>query len=166
MIINAIRKRRSTRFYKDEPVSDEQIGEIIKAAQFAPTAYNNRAIEYVVVRDQKTKDKLCELAVAKQDFVKEAPVLLVLVSDPDKSDHSNEDLAIAYAYISLQAVELGLGTVWKNVDSSAEEPIKDLLGIPQKLRLIYLIPVGHDRDPRPEHKDEEFDNSKIHNERW
>jgi nitroreductase len=166
MIIDAIRRRRSTRFYKDKPVSDEQIEEVIKAAQFAPTAYNNRAIEFVVVRDQETKNKLFEIAKAPQNFVKEAPVLLAVVTDPAKTDHPNEDLAIAYAHIALQAVELGLGTVWKNIDSAAEEPAKVLLGVPENLRLIYLIPLGYDRDPLPEHQDEEFEKNKIHQERW
>jgi nitroreductase len=50
MIVKEILNRRATSEYKPDSVSDEQIIEIIKAWQFAPTARDNQAVE-VVIRD-------------------------------------------------------------------------------------------------------------------
>ena len=59
MIIKEIRERRSVRNYLSEDVSDKDILEIIKAAQFAPTAMNNKEVQFILVRDQETKNKKC-----------------------------------------------------------------------------------------------------------
>jgi len=167
-MLEAIKNRRSVRFYKSDPVSDEQIEELIKAAQFAPSAYSNHAIEFIVVSDQETREKLCELAVGVQPFVKEAPVLIIPASDTQKSTHAVEDISCASENIWLQATEMGLGTVWKNVEAEAQEPIKKLLGIPENFKVINILPVGYpieDKAPPP-HKDEEFKKEKIHPEKW
>lgn len=52
MILKEILSRRSIREYKPDAVPNELILEIIKAGQFAPTAVNNRSVEFIVVRDQ------------------------------------------------------------------------------------------------------------------
>jgi nitroreductase len=141
---------------------------LIKAGQFAPTAYSNKAVEFIVVKDDATREKLCELAVGVQPFVKEAPVLIIPASDTKKSKHAVEDISVATENIWLQATEMGLGTVWKNVESEAEEPIKKLLSIPPYFKVINILPIGYPIKEKilPPHKDEEFDMDKIHNERW
>lgn len=167
-MLDAIKNRRSVRFYKSDPVSDEQIEELIKAGQFAPSAYSNKAVEFIVVKDDATREKLCELAVGVQSFVKEAPLLIVPASDTKKSKHAVEDISVATENIWLQATEMGLGTVWKNVESEAEEPIKELLGIPSNFKVINILPVGYPDEEKnlPPHKDEEFKKEKIHFEKW
>lgn len=57
MIIKEILNRRSVREYKNKAVPEKYITEIIKAGQFAPTARHNQAVEFIVIRNQKTKDK-------------------------------------------------------------------------------------------------------------
>ncbi len=163
MIISSIIRRRSFRTYKDSPVSNEAIDEVIKAAQFAPTAHGKRAIEFVVIRDQKIKDAI--FAVVDQVYIKEAPVLIVPVAS-DQATLPVQDLSIASAHIFLQATELGLGSVWKNLTPVWEEKVKEVLGVPQNFRMIDIIPLGFPAEEKPEHSDEEFKIEKIHQERW
>jgi nitroreductase len=164
MIIKEILNRRAVREYRSDDVSDEQVLEIIKAGQFAPSAHNNQAVEFVVVRDQATKDKI--LDVVGQEFVKEAPVLIVPATDTTKSSLPIQDLSVASENMLLQATALGLGTVWKNLQPEWAEQIKKLLNIPEQYTIINLIPVGRPQGEVAPHTDTDFNSGKIHENSW
>jgi len=164
MILKEILNRRSVREYRSKAISEEDIIEIIKAGQFAPTAKNNKAIDFIIIRNQKTKDKIFE--IVGQEFVKEAPVLIVPVSDTTKTNFPIQDLAVATENMFLQATALGLGTVWKNLHPEWLEEIKKLLGIPAKSTAINIIPVAYPQNKPEPHTDRDFDIQKIHKERW
>ncbi|OGZ33113.1 MAG: hypothetical protein A2174_01095 [Candidatus Portnoybacteria bacterium RBG_13_41_18] len=165
MILKEILNRRSIRKFKPDAVSEESITEIIKAAQFAPTAKNNKALEFIVVRDQETKNKMFE--IIGQDFIKEAPILILPVIEEENSVAPTQDISLATAQMFLQATSLGLGSVWKNVAKEDWSPrVKALLGIPESFILINLIPIGYPAEIIPPHNDEEFDTKKIHPEKW
>ena len=109
MIIKEILNRRSVREYKSDAVPQKYIVEIIKAGQFAPTARNNRAIEFVVIEKQETKNKIFE--IVGQEYVKEASVLIIPVSDTTKTSCPIQDLSVASENMFSQATALGLGTI-------------------------------------------------------
>jgi len=166
MIIKEILNRRAVREYQEKDVPGKYITEIVKAGQFAPTASNNRAIEFIIVRDQQTKDKIFE--IVGQEFVKEAPVLIIPVSDTTQTNCSVQDLSVASENMFLQATALGLGTVWKAFEAEDEEEgkIKKLLGIPEQYMTINIIPVGYPKEKPIPHTDKDFDAKKIHHEKW
>ena len=153
------------REFAEEPVLEQSIEEVIKAAQFAPTANNNRAVEFIVVKDQQIKNKLFK--VAGQEFVKKAPVILVLASDASKSALPECDLALATGFAMIQASELQLGTVWKNIPAGEQaSQIREILAIPENFKFINLLPLGYPLNEPPQHSDGEFDRSKIHQDTW
>jgi nitroreductase len=164
MVLESIIRRRSVRVFAEEPVLEQSIETIIKAAQFAPTAQNNKAVEFIVIREQKVKDKLFD--VLGQDFLKQAPVILVLASDSTKSPMPEADLALASGFVMIQASELLLGTVWKNVPPELRDKVREALSMPENFEFINVIPLGYPLDEPPQHSDAEFDKSKIHYERW
>ncbi len=164
MIIKEITNRRSIREYKADAVSEQDVLEIIRAAQFAPSAKNNHAIEFVVVRDQTAKDKLCE--VAGQEFVKKASVLVALVLDTTKTPCPIQDVSAAAENMLLQAVALGLGAVWKNVRPEIADRMKAIIGIPENFLLNVIVCLGYPNESKPSHADAEFDQNKVHNEKW
>ena len=164
MILESIIRRRSVREFAEEPVLDQSIDDVIKAAQSAPTAMDNRAVEFIVVKDQQVKDKLFE--VAGQEYVKKAPVILVLVSDANKSALPGFDLAIATGFAMIQASELQLGTVWKNIPGDKAGKVREILAIPENFKCINLLPLGYPLNDPPQHSDAEFDRSKIHYDTW
>jgi nitroreductase len=163
MIIESIKKRRSFREYKSDMISDEMVDEVIKAAQFAPTAHDKRAIEFIVIRDKQAKDAI--FAIVGQEYTKEAPVLLIPVAT-DQATLPIQDLSVASENIFLQATVLGLGSVWKNLAPEWEEKVKELLGVPKKFRMINIIPLGFPAEEKTEHTEEEFSAEKIHQEKW
>ncbi len=50
--MKAILERRSIRKYTDEPVSDDDLSNLLKAAMAAPSAGNQQSWEFVVIRDR------------------------------------------------------------------------------------------------------------------
>lgn len=164
MIIKEIASRRSIRQFTDEPVSDEDLEEIVKAAQFAPTERNTRAWEFVIVRDQKIKDKIFE--GFEQPFLAKAPALIIPVIDEVKTTLPIQDLSIASAFIFLQTEALGLGAVWENVNPERAKTIREILGIPDNFMIINIIPLGHPAQKLPPHTDNEFQKEKLHPDKF
>jgi len=163
-ITKEILSRRSVRDFKSDEILEENLLEIIKAGQFAPTAHNTKVVEFIVIKNQETKDKIFE--IVGQEYVKNAPVLIVPVIDETKSICPVEDLSVASENIFLQATALGLGSVWKNLGREWQIPIKNLLNIPDTHLLINIIPIGYPKVKPAPHTDAEFSQSKIHPENW
>ncbi|MBF0472792.1 MAG: nitroreductase family protein [Nitrospirae bacterium] len=164
MIIKEIIKRRSVRDFRSDNVNDNMILEIIKAAQFAPTGMNNRAIEFIIVKDKAIKEALHN--IAGQSFLSVAPVLIVPIINGDKSITPVQDISIASTQMMLQITSLGLGTVWKHLQDSWVVKIKQLLNIPANFILINILPVGFPDTALPEHSDTEFNKNAIHYDKF
>lgn len=164
MILKEILHRRSVREFKSESVPEIFVKEIIEAGQFAPTARNNQAIEFIVIRNQETKDKIFE--IVDQEFVKKALILIIPVSDTTKSGYPIQDLSVASENIFLQATAVGLGSVWKNLQNEWEEKIKQMLGIPGQYMAINIIPIGYPKEMPIPRSNEDFAVHKIHEEKW
>jgi nitroreductase len=164
MVIKEILNRRAVREFQNKEVPDELIKEVIKAGQFAPTGRNNKAVEFVVVKDLATKEKI--FAICGQEFVRTAPVLIIPATDETKTGLPAQDLSVATENIFVQAAAFGLGTVWKNLQPDWAQSVKKLLQIPENFKIINLIPLGYPaKEPVP-HYEEEFSEKKIHKEKW
>jgi nitroreductase len=55
------------------------------------------------------------------------------------------DVSIACSFIILQAFELGLGTCW--LGAFSEDEVKDILKIPEHIRVVAMIPLGYPDQP-------------------
>lgn len=76
----AIEQRRSIRKFKSKPIPDEIIMELIDAARLAPSGSNAQPWRFKIVKDKTTKKKLVDAAY-QQDFIQQAPVVLVCCAD-------------------------------------------------------------------------------------
>jgi len=148
----AIKIRRSVRNYKPDPVPEEKLRKVLEAARLAPSAHNEQEWKFVVVRDVKKRKQLSE--AAGQSFIAKAPVIIVAVAlEPEEVMSSGVpnyavDLAIAIDHMTLAAVEEGLGTCW--VGAFSQEEVKKILGIPEKCKVVVLLPLGFPADkPKP-----------------
>lgn len=154
----AIEKRQSTRKYESREVSYDLIMEIIDAARLAPSGSNSQPSRYFVVNDKKTIAKFRQERIFPQNFVYEAPTIIVCGAEPKKNyidvespDPSNaigaiRDLSIASSYLMLRATELGLGTCY--IGWVEAEKLKEILGIPKEILVPYVITVGYAADPQ------------------
>ena len=148
-VFEAITNRRSVRAYEPRAVPEESLNRVLEAARLAPSANNRQDYTFVVVKDAAKREKLVD-AAADQEFVGEAPVVIVAVSlNPERIMSCDVpayavDVAIAVDHMTLTAVEEGLGTCW--IGAFSQEKVKRLLGIPEAYKVVTLLPLGFPAD--------------------
>ena len=76
----AIEKRRSIRKFKQDPIPDEDLMEVLNAARLAPSGCNAQPWRFKLVKDNETKTKLSQAAY-NQAFIAQAPVVIVCCAD-------------------------------------------------------------------------------------
>jgi len=92
-------------------VVDEQIQALLQAAMAAPSANDVRPWAFVVVRDPARRHALAETHQWSR-MCADAPAVIVVLGDPQASDHWIEDCSAATENLLLAAAWLGLGAVW------------------------------------------------------
>ncbi|MFP3951390.1 MAG: nitroreductase family protein [Candidatus Bathyarchaeia archaeon] len=153
--LDLLKSRRSIRRYKDKPVEEEKIERCLEAARWAPSASNRQPWEFLVVRDEKVRQRLSEIHPYAK-FVAESPVVFVPLTNPElHSKYHMSDTALATLQYMLEAHSLGLGTCWAGViGSSMEDEIKEMLGIPDHLNVLALVATGYpNEEPTKTRKD-------------
>ena len=148
--LECIKARASVRSFRPEPVPEELVSKILEAAVNAPSAGNVQDWEFVVVRERSRKKALSEAAYG-QGFVSQAPVVIVVCSDLERifssygergrDVYSVQDSAAAAMALMLAACDLGLGTCW--VGAFSEGKVRSLLGLPENIRPMAIIPLGY-----------------------
>jgi nitroreductase len=151
----AVRKRKSVRSYRDKEVEQEKLMRILEAARLAPSASNKQEWRFVVVKDKEKREKLSD-AARGQSFVAEAPVVIACCAKTDYHEMTCGqlcypiDVAIAIDHMTLAAVEEGLGTCW--IGAFFENKVKDILNIPDDIRVVELLTLGYPADDSAKEK--------------
>jgi nitroreductase len=57
-IVELLTQRRSIRSYRNDPVDEGRIDEILQAGLYAPTGMNRQGVIFVAVTDRETRDRL------------------------------------------------------------------------------------------------------------
>jgi len=60
--LELVKKRRSIRRFKPDPIPDEYVDKLIEAARWAPSGFNLQPWEFVVVKKQELKDSIVQLS--------------------------------------------------------------------------------------------------------
>jgi nitroreductase len=75
--IRSICRRHSVRLFTDQPVSDEDLRVILDAANQAPSAHNQQAWRFIVLRQERTRLELAEMVRSRSgDFSRATSALL------------------------------------------------------------------------------------------
>jgi len=146
--MDLIEKRKSIRSYKPQDVEEEKLNYILQAFRKAPSAKNLQPWKLIIVKDKK---KISDLSIAcnNQTFLSEAPILIVACAKEDEAygvmgGYMNSypvDIALALEHLILAATEKGLGTCW--IGAFKEKLVKDLLDVPDNVRVVAITPVGY-----------------------
>jgi nitroreductase len=149
-MIELLRKRRSIRKYTEEKIDPEPVEVLIEALLRAPSSRGINPWEFVVVDDRELLSSLSHAKKHGAEFLKNAPLAIVVCADSTRSDVWIEDCSIASIIVQLTAVSLGLGSCWAQIrnrmhDSGipAEEYVRELLGIPKHFTVESIIGIGH-----------------------
>lgn len=143
-VYECIRTRRTVREFKADPVPDEIVHKLLQAARWAPSSSNTKPWHFVVVRDRETIAAIGRIAT-QGTFIGQAPLAIAIAMD--NARRPQLDAGRALQQMELIAWSEGLGTCFVGIRAQAQQnAIKELLGIPEEMELITILPFGY----RPE----------------
>ncbi len=161
--------RRSHRKFTDEEIDGEDVRLIMRAALMAPTSKGQRAWQFVVVDDKMDLEKLSDAKDLGGQFIKGAPLAIVVLGDPMQNDCWVEDGSIAAISMQYQAEELGLGSCWVQMrgrglsdGTTADTVIRGILVIPENFSVLCVIAVGHKADERKPQNEDKLKWENVH----
>jgi nitroreductase len=201
-LLQIIEHRRSARIYKRGKVSDGQLKTIEEAARWAPAGAHTQPWEFVITRDRKKMKRVREIYAnewrrrimedpvhykgIKKDYVGDVSVLVLVCGDPrtklvylttrqpsDREKLFQAGIANAVQQMMLAAASMNLGTVWVSVREEVEPELRELFKVPNDLRLLWVVPIGHARSwPKAKRRRsvssfthyETYDNNKLRRE--
>jgi len=163
--MDLVKKRRSIRKYKPEPVPKEDIEYVLEAARQAPSWANRQCWRYIVVSDEVTRKK-----ITMREWAANAPIVIVGCGDPTKAGNLDGrpyymlDMGISMEHLVLAAAEKGLGTCWIGGQFD-EKVVREALGVPESHRVVALTPLGYP-DESPAAKDRKTLVELVTWEKW
>lgn len=166
--MKAILERRSIRKYTNEPVPEDDIKDLLKAAMAAPSAGNGQPWEFIVVKDRQLLMDITK-AHPYAAMLAEAPLAIIVCGNPKQDryeDYWVQDCSAATENILIAAQDKGLGTVWLGVYPKEERVagIRKIFRIPEHIMPLNVIAIGH-----PAEKKEpsgRYDENRVHLNKW
>jgi nitroreductase len=148
-MIELLRKRRSIRKFTRDKVDPATVRLLVEALLRAPSSRGINPWKFVLVDDPETLAKLARSKQHGSEFLKGAPLAIVVCADGTKSDVWVEDCSIAAIIVQLTALSLGLGSCWVQIRNrqhdggkSSEEYIRELLGLPGFIMVEAIVGIG------------------------
>jgi nitroreductase len=153
-ISELIRNRRSIRAFSSRPVEQAKIYSLFEATRWAPSSVNEQPWIFIYATKEqpelwaKMVDSLNE---GNKQWAKDAPLLILSLARKNftrfasPNAHALYDLGGANAFLSLQAVELGL-QVRQMAGFDADLAVKNL-NVPDYYEPGVFIAVGYPGDP-------------------
>ena len=168
-----VKVRRSHRKFTGEEIDGEDVKTILRAALMAPTSKGQRAWQFVVVDNKMDLEKLADAKDLGGQFLKDAPLAVVVLGDPLQNDCWVEDGSIAAISMQYQAEALGLGSCWVQMrgrelsdGTSADMVIRGVLDIPENLSCLCVIAIGHKADERKPQNEDKLKWENVHVEKY
>ncbi|MHB8121926.1 MAG: nitroreductase family protein [Desulfuromonadaceae bacterium] len=172
-MIELLRNRRSIRSFTSEKVAPQAIDTLIEAALRAPSSRGVKPWEFILIDDPELLFKLSHAKQHGSEFLKNAPLGIVVCADSTKSDVWIEDCSIAAIIIQLTAVSLGLGSCWAQIRNrqhdnkiAAESYVQELLGLPEQLKVVTILGIGHPAETKDPVSANSLQHSKIRHNHW
>jgi len=161
-LFEAIRVRASVRQLEPVDIPEGDLAAILEAGRRAPSGMNVQPLHFIVVRDRGTIGQFGKV----QGFVGDASALVAIAADPSASKFWLEDASAAAAQMLLAIAALGYGSTWVEGTLLRREAwAKELLGVPEHLRLIIILPIGKPAAP-PEQAPKKPLGEMVHRERF
>ena len=166
--IEAIMTRRSTRNFKPDPVSEEDLQILLRAGMQAPSAGDERPWHFIVIDKPEVLHAVPDFHPSAKMLLG-APLAIAVCSDRKLEKHRSswlQDCAASSENILLTAHAKGLGAVWLGIFPNATRVagLKSLLDLPDDIRPVSLIAIGHPAsDSAPVDR---YNEERVHHNRW
>src|SRR5438093_12431618 len=143
--MEAIRRKRAVRNYRQEPLPREVIEQILYAGRRAQSSKNSQPWHFIAIQDRETLLELSKMGDFTGPLTGAALGVAILTPDPATRWSVMFDAGQAAAYMQLAALDMGVGSCM--VTLHRPEPARPLLGFPDDLQLHAMIAFGHPADP-------------------
>jgi nitroreductase len=147
-VFEAMRRRRMHRQFTSEPVSEEVLDRLVRAAALAPMGGNELVRRLIVVSEPRMVKTVRDVTPS---FLANAAAVIVVCTDLERAEASMGrqgreilsllDAGAAAENVALAAPALGVGISFvRSVNDSA---LQEVLELPDHVRVDILIGVGH-----------------------
>lgn len=157
-VMEAVRKRKSIRAYKNTPIDDKTLTTVLEAARLAPSWANTQTWRFIAIKDKDIKTRLIDtsLRAGNRGFeaLRQAPIAIVACAEMDRAGCREGkpvtdkegywfmfDVALAMQNLVLVAESLGLGTVY--LGGFDAKKAGDILGVPVGYCVVAMTPLGY-----------------------
>jgi nitroreductase len=138
-VLEAVRTKRAVRRFRDEPVSDEVIRQILDAGRRSQSSKNTQPWQFIVIRERDRLESLSKTGTYA-GHIAGAAFAVVLVGE--RQSHWNfYDPGQASAYMQLAAWGLGVGSCIATLHQ--EDAAKTLLGVPAEMSATVALSFGY-----------------------
>lgn len=157
--MECVKSRRSIRKFKNKPLSNEMLMQLVDIASCAPSWKNSQTTRYIVISDAALKLKLAETCVLDFEHNKKtilnAPTLVLVTTVADRSGYERDgsfstskgthwesfDAGIATQTFCLAAHSMGLGTVVLGIFD--HEKVIETAGVPEGQKVSAMVAIGY-----------------------
>jgi len=143
---DSILLRRALRGIKIDPVEDEKLETLLKAAHLAPSCMNKQPWRFLVVRTKENLERLHSTLSEGNYWMKPAPVMIIVYTDDelgcqlsDRRNYALFDTGTAIGLLLAQATQMGL--IAHPVAGYDPVKIKEIFGL--NGIIIAVIAVGY-----------------------
>lgn len=144
-----IRKRTSTRKFKDKKLEKEKLDKILEAGRVAPTAKNKQPQKIFVVESEIGLKKIDKASPCRYN----APVVLMVCSDKSIAFHKENystyemDATIVATHMMLEATNIDVENIW--IEMFDQNILKKEFNLDENLEVICLLMLGYKSDDCP-----------------
>lgn len=162
---------RAIRRLKPDPIPDDDLRDILDAARQAPNGGNAQPWHFLVIKDEQLRWQFGELyreawwakradqgingpadidpsnkttlsAMKLSDEIGAAPAI-VLVCATAQGAGAMGSVIPSVQNLLLAARALGIGGTITTLHAVVDERVKELLGIPEEIQIVYAVPLGY-----------------------
>ena len=190
---DVVHAQRACRAFAPTPVSDDELGRVLDAATYAPSAENRQPWVFLIVRDQALRDRLHDLTERAwsdggREFAagrlspglladvhhgiagggyRSAPVIVVVAADTERCHPATIPSSIfpAVQNLCLAAVALGLGSALTTLTTRFADELASTLGLPATITPQAVVPLGRPARPLAPPRREPFP-AHTHRDRY
>ncbi|MCC6179750.1 MAG: nitroreductase family protein [Chloroflexi bacterium] len=140
-VFEAVRTVLAVRRYQDRPLPEDALRRIVEAAHLTASSLNLQPWHFIVVQDRDTLRRLGELAPTGPYIAQAAAAIVVAVH---RSKYAISDASRAIQSMVLAAWDQGIASNWAGFNGL--ERVKPILGIPDDLDVLAIVPLGYPAD--------------------
>jgi len=163
--MNSIFKRKSVRTFTNKKIERETLKTIVHAGMVAPSAMNVKPWQFIVIEDDKQKEKVSTISPYAR-FAATSGAIIIVLGDRRKISEMNnkweQDLSAATENILLQIVEENLGGCWIGLYPNGErmKEVSSIINAPSHIIPFSIIALGESEQIPSRH--DQFDDSIVY----